>query len=228
MKKWVGGFLSFMVLMSMYGQNVRTVAVLDFKNLSQQSGYDFLASALAESFVSVFSKNASLRVVERQQLITIIQEQKLVLTGLVENDISNSIRIGALVAAEYLLLGSYTVTKEGVEVNARLVDVSSGVVAAAERGKAQLGDALFALAQEMAQQIQGKKILSTQDCIALWTSGMSGQSGNVSYTDFKDYPALQNSPPPLISGHTYYWAVWGYNDEMEVTHSSAAISFVAP
>ncbi|NPV39142.1 MAG: hypothetical protein HPY78_07690 [Brevinematales bacterium] len=74
-------------------------------------------------------------------------------------------------------------------------------------------------------KIEGKKIVNTQDCIAMWTSGMSGQAGNVEYSNFKDYPALQNAAPSLVSGKTYYWAVWAYNSDMEVTHSSAEISF---
>ncbi|MFN4216190.1 MAG: hypothetical protein ACK4HQ_02125 [Brevinematales bacterium] len=74
-------------------------------------------------------------------------------------------------------------------------------------------------------KIEGKKIVNTEDCIAMWTSGMSGQAGNVEYSNFKDYPALQSSAPSLIPGKTYYWAVWAYNSDMEVTHSSAEISF---
>ncbi|QJR23226.1 hypothetical protein BREVNS_2476 [Brevinematales bacterium NS] len=136
-----------------FGSESKTVAVLDFKNLSQQSGYDFLSSSLAESFVTAFSKNKDIRVVERQQLKSLIQEQKLVLTGLVETDVSNSLRIGALVSAQYLLLGSYTVVKDRVEVNARLVEVSSGVIILAEKREAPLGDALFASVQEMAEKM---------------------------------------------------------------------------
>ncbi len=76
-------------------------------------------------------------------------------------------------------------------------------------------------------RVEGKKIVNTEDCIAMWTSGMTGQAGNVSYSDFKAYPSLSSTAPNLSSG-TYYWAVWGYNDRMEVTHSSAQVSFTLP
>ncbi|URA09848.1 hypothetical protein [Thermospira aquatica] len=76
-------------------------------------------------------------------------------------------------------------------------------------------------------RVEGKKIVNTNDCIAMWTSGMPGQAGNVSYSDFKAYPSF-SSPPPSLSSGTYYWAVWAYNDRMEVTHSSAQISFTLP
>ncbi|URA09849.1 FlgO family outer membrane protein [Thermospira aquatica] len=148
---WV--WIAFACLTLGFSANQKTLAILDLKNLSPQTGYDFLSSSLAESFVAVFSKNPALKLVERQQLRSVIQEHKLVLTGLVEADVSNSLRIGELVAAQYLLVGSYTVVKDRVEVNARLVDVSSGVILVAEKTQAPLGDQLFAAVQEMAEKM---------------------------------------------------------------------------
>ncbi|MFN4216189.1 MAG: FlgO family outer membrane protein [Brevinematales bacterium] len=147
------GVLFVMVWVLFFGNEGKTIAILDLKNLSQQAAYDFLSSSLAETFVTVFAKNKDIKVVERQQLKSLIQEQKLVLTGLVETDVSNSLRIGSLLSAQYLLLGSYTVVKDRVEVNARLVDVFSGVVVLAEKREAVLGDALFAAVQEMAEKM---------------------------------------------------------------------------
>ncbi len=175
---WIG--LVFGCLTLGFSAGEKTLAVLDLKNLSQQSGYDFLSSSLAESFVAVFSKNPGLKLLERQQLRSVIQEQKLVLTGLAETDVSNSLRIGELVAAQYLLIGSYTVIKDRVEVNARLVDVSSGVVLVAEKTQAPLGDQLFAAVQEMAEKMNLKISESAVGYLSLETtpSGAEVRAGN--------------------------------------------------
>jgi hypothetical protein len=76
-------------------------------------------------------------------------------------------------------------------------------------------------------QVDGKRIKNTNDCIAIWTTGMNGSAGNVSYSDFRVFSngAIQSSAPANLSAGTYYWAIWGDNDQMSVTHSSSAISF---
>jgi hypothetical protein len=78
--------------------------------------------------------------------------------------------------------------------------------------------------------VQGKQIQNINDCIAIWDTGMAGSDGNVSFTLFKQVVNgnLTSSSASLSSGHTYYWAVWAYDSQLDLTNSSAQVTFVAP
>jgi hypothetical protein len=79
--------------------------------------------------------------------------------------------------------------------------------------------------------VSGSKIVNNNKCIAIWTTEMTGSAGNVDYTNnFKKYvyPNLLTTPVTALASGTNYWAVWGMNEDMEVTCSSAEITFVVP
>jgi hypothetical protein len=70
-----------------------------------------------------------------------------------------------------------------------------------------------------------KQIVNTSDCVAMWTSGMTGSAGNVNFNYFKKVSGgvLQSAfvdTNTLASNTSYYWAVWAYNSDSEVSHSS--------
>ncbi len=76
--------------------------------------------------------------------------------------------------------------------------------------------------------INGKNIVNKNDCIAMWHTGLTGQPGNVNYTFFKatiNGEIKDYQPPALQNGKTYYWAVWGYDKDLKLTHSSDQIQF---
>ncbi|MEJ5284715.1 MAG: hypothetical protein ACP5Q5_08165 [Brevinematia bacterium] len=76
--------------------------------------------------------------------------------------------------------------------------------------------------------INGKNIVNKNDCIAMWHTGLTGQAGNVNYTFFKvtiNGEIKDYQPSALQNGNTYYWAVWGYDKDLKLTHSSDQIQF---
>lgn len=78
--------------------------------------------------------------------------------------------------------------------------------------------------------VKEKQILNKQDCVAMWTTGMTGSAGEVSFNNFMVVTNGELTSTPvngstLSSGHKYYWAVWGYDKDMSVTHSSGQKSF---
>jgi ABC-type antimicrobial peptide transport system permease subunit len=78
--------------------------------------------------------------------------------------------------------------------------------------------------------VTGKNIDNTNNCIAMWTTGMSGSAGNVPFSNFKQVVngnLTSNSTNNLNNG-TYHWAVWAYDDTETVVSSSADITFTAP
>ncbi len=76
--------------------------------------------------------------------------------------------------------------------------------------------------------VQGKKIQNTNDCIAMWTTGMKGSAGTVNYSSFK-VVNNGNLTGDYVTGlpyhGTYYWAVWAYDDQLNISNSSPLESF---
>lgn len=130
-------------------QTNRTIAVLDFKNLSKNAGYDFLGKTISESLITSLQKSGKINLVERERLKNLIDEKKLVLTGLVDQDISAGKKIGTLLQADHLILGSYSSIDDRIEVNARLVNVQTGEILMAEKITEKMGDKLFSRISEL-------------------------------------------------------------------------------
>ena len=123
--------------------NFITIAVLDFKNLSKNSGYDFLEKTIAESFITTLKKSEKFKLAERQRLIDLIDEKKLVLSGLIEKDVEETKKIGKLISADAIIFGSFSSIDGNIEINARLVNVDSGEIIMAEKITEKMGDKLF-------------------------------------------------------------------------------------
>lgn len=126
-----------------------TIAVLDFKNLTKNKGYDFLGKTISESLITSLQKSGKFNLVERERLLNLIDEKKLVLTGLVDQDINAGKKIGTLLQADNLILGSYSSIDDRIEVNARLVNVATGEILMAEKITEKMGDKLFARIGEL-------------------------------------------------------------------------------
>jgi Curli production assembly/transport component CsgG/Glucodextranase, domain B len=91
-------------------------------------------SALGETaydqLFNAFVNQRRFDLVERQQLEVVLRELKLSQTELV--DPATAAKVGKLVAAEGILIGSVTETPQALEVFVRFVDVETAVVLAAE------------------------------------------------------------------------------------------------
>ncbi|MEJ5284716.1 MAG: FlgO family outer membrane protein [Brevinematales bacterium] len=131
--------------------NFITIAVLDFKNLSKNPGYDFLEKTIAESFITTLKKSEKFKLAERQRLIDLIDEKKLVLSGLIEKDVEETKKIGKLISADAIIFGSFSSIDGNIEINARLVSVDSGEIIMAEKITEKMGDKLFYKINELAE-----------------------------------------------------------------------------
>lgn len=88
-----------------------------------------LAEAMDDNLVTAFVDQGRFQLVERQQLQAILQEQRLSQTPLVEPE--TAAKIGKILAAEGMLIGTVTETSQAVEMFARFVDVESAEIMAA-------------------------------------------------------------------------------------------------
>lgn len=74
-----------------------------------------------------------------------------------------------------------------------------------------------------------KTIVNTNACIAMWTTGMTGSAGSVNFQNFKKVTNGVVLTTTAVDGQTltnngstatYYWAVWAFNNDWEISHSS--------
>jgi TolB-like protein/Flp pilus assembly protein TadD len=143
--------LSDMDLVSDQERMTKTLAVLEFKNSAGEAKYDWMKSGVSEALVTDLKKVTGLYLVERQQLNKAMDEINLGMTDLVA-DPAAAPKIGKMVGAGVVLLGSYQVAGDNVRIDARMVDVQSGAILMGETVQGPL-DNIFELEQNLAFKI---------------------------------------------------------------------------
>lgn len=102
-----------------------TVAVMDFTGFMMGEAGNSVAigKALSAMLVTEFTSRDGLRVLERQNMQTILQEQRLALSGRVDE--SSAVEIGKMLGVQYVLLGQVTSIPGQLRVDIRAVDVET-------------------------------------------------------------------------------------------------------
>jgi TolB-like protein len=105
-----------------------TVAVMDFTGfmLGEAGNSVNLGKAFSTMLVTEFSGRPGMRVVERQQLNDLLTEQKLALSGRVDE--STAVEVGKLLGAQYVFLGSVTSMGEQLRVDIHVTDVETSKI----------------------------------------------------------------------------------------------------
>ncbi len=103
-----------------------TIAVLPFENITKNPEEDWLAQGLAEQITTGLARVGSLKVVERMQMEKVLTEQNFQMTDFA--DAQTSVKIGQVLSAGKLLVGSYQIVSDQLSVTARVVDVETGAV----------------------------------------------------------------------------------------------------
>ena len=101
-----------------------TLAISDFKNRSSEFYLDAWEKSVPDLLMSELSDESGLRLVQRRQLESVLQEQALSMTGLVDS--STVQKIGNLLGAEYIVTGSIDKNADWMMIYANIVKVSTG------------------------------------------------------------------------------------------------------
>jgi TolB-like protein len=106
----------------------QTVAVFPFANhgLAGHERLDFLRDWLPDSIAAALESSGELRVVERRELVKILEEQKLGASELASKE--GRLRLGRIAGAQTLVLGDFAAVGDALQVTARIVDVETGVI----------------------------------------------------------------------------------------------------
>lgn len=106
------------------------VAVIDFENETGAPENANFARSLTDAVTTSMVKSGSLQVVERSRLKKIIDEQKLMLSGMV--DTSMVANVGRLLSADNIVIGSLSLIEKKWMVNIRVLEVKTGRVLGSE------------------------------------------------------------------------------------------------
>jgi TolB-like protein len=148
-----------------------TVAVLYFTNGSLQRNADYaaLSKGIATILITDLASNTKVRVVEREQLQSVLEEQNLASAGRVDNE--TAAKIGKILGAKYMLTGGFVVDlADQMRLDVRAVDVETSLVLSQQawsvRGKT--ADLLDLISQMSGKVNDGLKLPALQS-----TSGSS-------------------------------------------------------
>lgn len=101
----------------------RSIAVLNFRNLGGNAGFDPLAKGLADMVITDLSQVKTLNVIERQRMQALMEEMGLGQTGLVNEQTAP--RVGQLLGVKNVLQGSFLDLAGGrLRLDANLADAT--------------------------------------------------------------------------------------------------------
>jgi TolB-like protein len=116
-----------------------TTAVLDIENLSpDDSTGDDLGGLLSSEIVGKLSSKPGVQIIERQKLLSVLQELKLGSSELTDESVR--LRVGRMLGARQMVFGSYLVSGDSMRLDLRLVDVETGRILKTAKKTVKAGD----------------------------------------------------------------------------------------
>lgn len=152
MKLFVFFLCFFMLTTSVYADYQKNkIAVLPFSLQGENFETEDMGMIVAEWLTTAFVKDGRFEVVERRLLGQIIEEQQMVEAGLVSQETASE--IGRLLGVKVIISGSVMKLRNIIEVNARIIDVTSASIVTAENVSSQKVTNLQTLVIQMADKI---------------------------------------------------------------------------
>lgn len=137
------------------GQDTRPgIAVLPFENGGSygqdKENFEALQQGIPGMLISELSQNPAARVVDRDGLQSMLAEQNLARDGRV--DAATAARIGKLVGARYMIMGSFVDLYGRFRMDARIVNVETSEILKVVKSDGKRED-LFKLIQTLAEKL---------------------------------------------------------------------------
>jgi TolB-like protein len=131
MKAWIAAAAVLAGPVVSFAQaNSPVVAVLYFDNNSfgkDRADYDGLGKGIADLLITDMASSPSMRIVERDRIQSILQEQSLVQTKSI--DPQTAVRLGKLLGAQYMITGGFMSDGKGtLLVTSRVISVETGAI----------------------------------------------------------------------------------------------------
>jgi TolB-like protein len=126
-----------------------TVAIMYFNNnviTKDARDYDGLSKGLPDFLITEMAANPSIRVVERDQVQKLLDEQKLVGAGQVDRE--SAVKVGKLLGAQHMIFGGFMADPKGnFRIDARSVNVETGAIEFTDRVQDRSDNVLVLIGQ---------------------------------------------------------------------------------
>ena len=171
------------------------IAILDFS--LQGDGLDVdMGKIVAEWMITALVKDGRFDVVERRLLESIIDEHKLVMTGVV--DANSAEELGHLLGVKVIITGSLMKYQNVMEANARIIDVKNASIVAAESVKSSSAIKLEDLVKEMTEKIisdfplEGYVVSCKDEIVMLDLGFQSGVKPGMQFSVYKEGEVIKH------------------------------------
>ncbi len=111
------------------------IAILEFQGLNEEAKKDNMGKMVTEIMTTSLVNSRAFNIIEREKLSKVLKEFQLSITGVV--DASSAKEIGKILGADAIFTGSVMMLRNKLRLDARIIDVGSGAILAAE---STLGD----------------------------------------------------------------------------------------
>ena len=106
------------------------IAILEFQGLNEQAKKDNMGKMVTEIMTTSLVNSRAFNIIEREKLSKVLKEFQLSQTGLV--DAASVKEIGKILGADAIVTGSVMMLRERLRMDARIIDVGTGAIVAAE------------------------------------------------------------------------------------------------
>jgi len=109
------------------------IAIIEFNGLNEEARKDNLGQIFTVVLTASFVKSEAFKIIEREQLQKVLKELQLTQSGII--DTTNAKQIGKMVGADAIVIGSITKIGNDMRLDARIIDVESGIILTAEKSE---------------------------------------------------------------------------------------------
>ncbi len=168
----------------------KKVAVLDF--VLQGTGYetDAMGKFVSEWFITALVQEGRFDVIERGLMKKILEEQKLAMTGIIDQ--STASKLGKILGVDFIISGTLLKLNNTMEINSRIIEVESGSILAAENVKSYtsvtLQDQVIALSEKIMSNfpLEGFIVQKTAASVTIDMGRRSGIKKGMKFMVFTD------------------------------------------
>jgi TolB-like protein len=141
---------TFLLFIGLVWAETKTIAISYFDNTSGSEQYNALSKGLADMLITDLSNVKSLKIVEREKLESLLKEIDLGEENFINPNTAQ--KLGKGLGAAYILTGSFLSVEPMMRIDARLVNVETGLIEKANMVEGLAKD-FFVLENQLAEQL---------------------------------------------------------------------------
>lgn len=136
------------------GEKVK-IGILEFQSLNEEAKKDSLGKIISEILTTSFVNSQSFKIIEREQLQKVLKEFNLSQSGII--DTSYAKKIGKITGADAIITGSVIKIGSSLRLDARIIDVESGIILTAEKCTGKLDiESIGIMAEQIVASLANK------------------------------------------------------------------------